>query len=106
MKRLTYTLLTGVLFLGPIISFTVPAAEASYGMSATTQLKDSELTIENMLRYAIEDEYLTRGEYQKIIEKFGEKRPFTNIIKAENRHISWLKPLFKNMVFPCRQIVD
>ncbi len=51
-------------------------------------------TIEEMLRYAIEDEYLARAEYLEIMEQFGEVRPFTNIAKAEQTHISMLEPLF------------
>jgi hypothetical protein len=47
-----------------------------------------------MLVLAIQDEYLALGEYQKVIETFGSRRPFSNIIKAEERHISWLEPLF------------
>ncbi|MBN1416370.1 MAG: DUF2202 domain-containing protein [Bacteroidales bacterium] len=55
-----------------------------------------------MLVFAIQDEYLARGEYEKVIEKFGSQRPFSNIIKAEERHISWLTPLFEkyNIILP------
>lgn len=70
------------------------AGDENYGASAAFQVADDELTVKNMLVFALEDEYLARGEYQKIIEHFGAQRPFTNIIKAEERHISWLKPLF------------
>lgn len=52
-----------------------------------------EYTLEEMLTYAIQDEYLARSEYEKIIEKFGEIRPFTNIIKSEEYHIELLLPL-------------
>ncbi|MBL0382442.1 MAG: hypothetical protein JKP90_23130 [Desulfofustis sp. PB-SRB1] len=49
-----------------------------------------------MLTHAIEDEFLARGEYQVVIEQFGERRPFSNIIKAEERHIALLLPLFES----------
>jgi hypothetical protein len=44
---------------------------------------------------AIQDEYKARALYQKVMDKFGEIRPFSNIIKAEEQHITWLKPLFE-----------
>lgn len=46
------------------------------------------------LHAALDDEYRAYATYQVVIEKFGEIRPFTNIIRAEERHISFLKPLF------------
>lgn len=51
---------------------------------------DSQLTVEDMLRYAIEDEYTARAEYYAIIERFGSARPFTNIVRSEETHVSWL----------------
>ncbi|MCK5834298.1 MAG: DUF2202 domain-containing protein, partial [Lentisphaeria bacterium] len=53
-----------------------------------------------MLKFALEDEYLARGEYQKIMNKFGQRRPFSNIIEAEKRHIAMLLPLFKKYKVP------
>ncbi len=47
-----------------------------------------------ILREAIEDEYKARAIYRLVIQKFGEVRPFVNIIEAENRHIQALLPLF------------
>ena len=44
---------------------------------------------------AINDEYKARTLYQKVIDKFGAVRPFSNIIKAEETHIGELKLLFK-----------
>ena len=59
---------------------------------------DQELNLADMLTYAIEDEYLAHGEYQYIIETFGSQNPFSNIIKAEETHISMLLPLFGQYV--------
>lgn len=56
---------------------------------------DQSWTIEEMLEYAIEDEYIAKAEYEALIEEFGNIRPFTNIIKAEQRHIEMLLPLFE-----------
>lgn len=89
-KRLFYSIL--VLCLGSFIA--VKAATADYGAQSAALIPDSELTVAKMLTLAVEDEYLAKGEYLKIMEKFGIQRPFSNIIKAEERHIDWLKPLF------------
>lgn len=56
-------------------------------------------TLEQMLTYAIQDEYLAHAEYEYIINKFGPVRPFSNIIKAEETHISMLTPLFEKYGF-------
>jgi hypothetical protein len=59
-------------------------------------------TVSEMLRYAAEDEFLARAEYEAIMKKFGEQRPFSNIIKAEENHIAWLKSAFaaRKLVMP------
>jgi len=59
--------------------------------SATSELPD---TAQKALQAALDDEYRAYATYQVIIEKFGDVRPFTNIIRAEDRHASFLKPLF------------
>lgn len=46
------------------------------------------------LEKAIEDEYKARALYQKVIDKYGNIRPFIMIIRAEEQHISSLKALF------------
>jgi len=50
--------------------------------------------ISNVLIEAINDEYKARATYRHVINKFGEIRPFINIIDAESRHIEALLPLF------------
>jgi hypothetical protein len=52
-------------------------------------------TIEEMLIYAIEDEYAARAEYEYILDNFDVTTPFSNIIKSEENHISMLVPLFE-----------
>ncbi len=46
------------------------------------------------LGLAIEDEYLARTTYEKIIEKFGNTKPFIMIVRAEESHISSLKAIY------------
>jgi hypothetical protein len=56
--------------------------------------------IRKVLVEAINDEYKARATYSLVIEKFGEVRPFINIIEAENRHIDALLPLFEKYDVP------
>ncbi len=65
---------------------------AVYG--AAGALTDEDLTVEKMLIYAIQDEFLAHGEYEYILQTFGDQNPFNNIIKAEEQHIAELKILF------------
>lgn len=59
----------------------------------------SEFTLEEMLAYAIEDEYLALAEYQLIISELNVTRPFTNIIEAEKTHISYLEDIYTTYEF-------
>lgn len=80
-------------FIGALlISTTTFASEVDYGAKGA-ETKD-DYTLEEMLTYAIEDEHLARAEYEVIMEEFGIQKPFSNIIKAEERHIDMLLPLF------------
>lgn len=68
-------------------------AEADlYGASAA--FADQEMTVEEMLIYAIQDEYLAHGEYAYILDTFGDQNPFSNIIQAEEQHIASLEAAF------------
>lgn len=67
--------------------------EESFGSIGA--LSNDTFTIEEMLIYAIQDEYAARTEYEYILEEFDVTRPFSNIIKAEETHISLLLPLFE-----------
>jgi len=46
------------------------------------------------LKAAIADERKALATYQAVLEKFGNVRPFINIIRAEEQHISMLKAIF------------
>ena len=54
-------------------------------------ISDSEI---EALGLAINDEYKARATYRKVIEKFGEVKPFSNIIISEGTHISELEKLY------------
>lgn len=85
--------LATLVIMSMIFTATIYAQANDYGASGAKDKKT--YTIEQMLTYAIQDEYLARQEYQVIMEKYGEQRPFSNIIKAEEYHITLLKPLFE-----------
>ena len=51
-------------------------------------------TLSGALIEAINDEYKAQATYRLVISKFGEIRPFINIVEAEGRHIEALLPLF------------
>lgn len=72
--------------------FSAGAAESLYGNAAAKA--SSSPSAQDMLLYAAQDEYLARGEYAAIMSKFGTARPFSNIIKAEEHHLSLLKNAF------------
>ena len=74
------------------------AEERSLGAKAASQ--DTSYTLNEILNYAIEDEYLAKAEYAAIIETFDVTRPFTNIIRAESNHIAELLPLFEAYQVP------
>ncbi len=97
--KLKSIMIMGLVALGiGLLSFSTLNAESVYQDSTLSSLSLDEskvYTVEEMLQYAIADEYRALAEYQAIIETFGEIRPFTNIVKAEQAHISLLLPLFE-----------
>ncbi len=72
------------------------------GYGAIGALEDEDLSIADMLWYAVQDEYLALNEYLKIMEIFGEQKPYTNISNSERSHLSFLEEVFQsyNLEFP------
>lgn len=64
------------------------------GYGAKGALVDKNLTMEDMLMYAVQDEYLARAEYLSIVDKFGSRKPYSNIIRAEEKHLAYLKEIY------------
>ena len=86
-------LVAGLLVTGLTTGASVYAANV--GIGAVGASADTKYSLEEMLVYAIEDEYLAQAEYDVIMDTYGTKKPFSNIIKAEATHISLLEPLFE-----------
>lgn len=74
------------------------AENAPYGNAAARA--DGDLSIQDMLRYAIEDEYLARAEYVAIMEAYGSIRPFSSIKEAETNHIAWITEAYEALGLP------
>ena len=89
-------LLTVFAFLG-ISAFRGFAESSDYG--AKGALKQSDLGLDMMLAYAIQDEYLAKGEYELIMSRYGTIRPFSNIVKSEEQHVRFLVDLFNTHGF-------
>ncbi len=75
-----------------LVSTALFAADSNFGAQGAEGKKG--LSLEQMLVYAIQDEYLARAEYEAIMARHGNLRPFSNIIRAEEQHIAWLKEVF------------
>lgn len=66
--------------------------ESDYGSIGA--LENDVFTIEEMLVYALEDEFAARNEYDYILTTFDVTNPFSNIILSEETHIDLLLPMF------------
>ena len=79
-------------------------AFATTDTGAAGALSNNEYTLEEMLIYAMEDEYLAKTEYRVIMETFNDERPFSNIKQSEITHIRLLTPLFEryNVEIPAK----
>lgn len=69
---------------------------ASVGL-AVSPLKTGD---QEALNEAIADEYKARAFYQATIDRFGEIRPFSNIVNAETRHAELVANLFVKYGLP------
>ena len=69
------------------------ADDTNYGSAGAAS--DESYTLEEMLVYAIQDEYMAQAEYDAVMDTFNTSRPFSNIIKSEATHIQLLLPLFQ-----------
>ncbi|MCD4713178.1 MAG: DUF2202 domain-containing protein [Clostridiales bacterium] len=97
MKKATQILMAVIMIT--LIGTTGISMADSIPYGAAGAAVDENLTIEEMLNYAIQDEYLAKAEYESIIKEFDTQRPYSNIIKSEETHINLLIPLFETYDF-------
>jgi len=99
---------TGIAVLMGVVALTgtvaVSATAADTGSAAARANASPDL--EEMLVYAIEDEYGALEHYAAIIEEYGVLRPFTNIMRSEETHIELLEPLFASYGYELPDGVD
>ncbi len=88
-----------------LFSTRIPAQAAPAGAKSAHQL--DEQTRRAMIE-TLEDERRSEAQYQAVIDKFGEVRPFINIVKAERRHQAMLLELFAkyNVEIPGNEIPE
>lgn len=79
----------------------IALGETGFGAAALSEGKT--YTVEEMLTYAIQDEFLAQAEYKVIMDAYGVQRPFVNIMKAEGVHVQRLLPLFTAYSVPVPQ---
>jgi hypothetical protein len=84
MKSIMKNMIVSLMVMSSLMSFV--------GIGYAAQLDEK---TQQALISAINDEYKAKATYQKVIDTFGEVRPFTNIIKAEEQHIQELTVLFE-----------
>lgn len=85
-------LLAAVFAANALISSPLSASATTWGAEAA--LVDEDLTVEDMLTYALQDEYLALATYEAVVATYGEVTPFTRLIRAETSHVNALLALF------------
>lgn len=94
--RQTYQLLGGLgilLLMGAALSGKTPSLQALH-LTETAQANAVDSATQQAMVEAINDEYHARAYYQAVIDKFGDVRPFSNIVQAEERHVQLWEGLF------------
>ena len=100
MKKLVFTVFTVTLLLGGALYFdisTYASDQTSYeAQTVSLEVDENGLySLEDMLVYAMLDEIHAKQTYEAMIEVYGDIRPFTKIMEAEQTHIDLLLPLFE-----------
>lgn len=57
-------------------------------------LAATDLTLEQMLAFAVQDEYIARLEYQEIMAAFNVQAPYANIMRSEESHLELLRGIY------------
>lgn len=94
-KYITY-IIFGILILFIIIVFYYFNNKTIKNNTITNTNTD----IKKYLDLALLDEYKARDTYLAILEKFGDVKPFSNIVNAEEKHINSLESLYQKYNLP------
>jgi soluble lytic murein transglycosylase-like protein len=82
------------------VAVVIAAIALAAGAVAPARAAGLDAATQQALVEAIKDEYQARALYQAVIAKFGQVRPFVNIVRAEENHITELKVLFSAYDIP------
>ncbi len=85
----------GLALLGVAVVLTIAPKLVSAQANAQLNARTRQAMVD-----AINDEYHARALYSTAIEKFGLVRPFSNIVQAEDRHVSLWQTLFQQYGLP------
>lgn len=91
-----------IMFFIMILPFADLSAYTKYPLhfGAKGAVHDHSISLEDALRYAIQDEYLAQARYESVLTTFGTIKPFATIKESEQRHIQSLKALFHHYSIP------
>ena len=96
-KALALTLALAALPVLGLAQETAAPAQEAFGAAAVEE--GAAYTLEEMLNYTMQDEYLAKASYEAIQQAFGVNNPFANIMRAEITHQELLRPLFDTYGF-------
>ena len=89
----------GALLITGLLSISIFAASTPTTMESTSLDLEENYTLEEMLNITLLDELKAKATYEAIIDTYGEVKPFTRILLAEQRHIDALLVLFSTYGF-------
>ena len=93
MKKISILIITFML-----VAATTLAAGSGYGAKRITPTE--KLTVQSILEYAAEEEYLARANYKAAITMTGTAKPFSDMVKKSDTDIASLQKLFTDRQLP------
>lgn len=79
-----------------LLAATMAVAAAATAVIGPASAATLDAAAHAAIQAALEDEHRAEAFYAAVMEKFGEVRPFSNIIRAEQKHASALNGLLKS----------
>ncbi|MFC0524395.1 hypothetical protein ACFFGV_12545 [Pontibacillus salicampi] len=91
-KRRWRLILIGIMVVVYLLSARAEA-ESNSDYGANGALRDSTITLQEALTYALEDEYAARDRYKAILTRYGSKIPFQQTLQSKVKDIKALEGL-------------
>lgn len=86
-------------FLSPTILWMLLVLSLS-NLALRVQAQTLKAESQQALKEALADEYQARAFYQAVLDKFGQVRPFSNIVHSEDRHAALVEELLVKYGIP------